>query len=442
MNVLTNAVHRISAWFRGAALTRFIVPARPSRRRRGTPRGPETLEPRVVLSVSPQVAAIAGDGAGNTMRKAHDLGVVPVNLGLALRDSVGKSDKVDFYRFRNDQALVIRADLAANRAGATLRLTDSSGRVITTASRQSDLTPSLIAPLPAGTYYLTVRSSGRTTQRYGLNLATQAREVPTPTPGPIPAPIPTPAPIPAPTPTPAPTPAPVPTPTPTPARRIETAEAIIYVPSNLQAGQLYPLQVTFDPGADAQGEFDYFAGLAEQSKWILYASKVYQNSADAETQPLTTWYQVVKNSLDGLFQSLPVDQSRVVMTGFSGGGSFAHAMNFYYPGLAAALVINTAMIWGPQIPEVTLNGPDWYDTVADDLPRYRQAFEGSASRRLVAFLGSPGDFRFEEMQSDQTLYQDLGWSVRATEFTGGHMRAPLAEYAAAFAWISAQPGWA
>ena len=46
------------------------------------------------------------------------------------------------------------------------------------------------------------------------------------------------------------------------------------------------------------------------------------------------------------FGQLPIDTSRVVMTGISGGGSYTHAMNLRYPDSAAAVVINTGMVWG------------------------------------------------------------------------------------------------
>ena len=149
----------------------------------------------------------------------------------------------------------------------------------------------------------------------------------------------------------------------------------------------------------------------------------------------------MKGKLDAAFSLYPVDTSRVILTGMSGGGSFAHAMNFSYPGLADALVINTGMVWGQTIPEGTFNGPDWYGDTSSRANNLRIQFSGK-SRQLIVFLASPTDFRYEEMQRDNDLYGNkLRWGVYWTEFAGGHVMAPPTKYTEAFDWITTRAVW-
>lgn len=225
--------------------------------------------------------------------------------------------------------------------------------------------------------------------------------------------------------------------------RFETSDAIVTIPAGVRTlGQRSPILVAFNPNGDAAYTTNTFVAPAQTYGFILYADKYYRNNhPDLSSGLSAPGYAIMKGKLDAAFSLYPVDTSRVILTGMSGGGSFAHAMNLSYPGLADALVINTGMVWGQTIPEGSYNGPDWTQYGYDNASNLRRQY-ASNSRRLVVFLASPTDFRYEEMQRDSDLYgNNLGWGVYWTEFAGGHVTAPPTKYTEAFDWITTRAVW-
>ena len=67
---------------------------------------------------------------------------------------------------------------------------------------------------------------------------------------------------------------------------------------------------------------------AEANQWIVNASKDYQNAVlHAGTAASEAVASRVKAQVDALTASLPIDQSRILFTGMSGGANFADFMN-------------------------------------------------------------------------------------------------------------------
>ncbi|MFN4260867.1 MAG: FG-GAP-like repeat-containing protein [Gemmataceae bacterium] len=210
---------------------------------------------------------------------------------------------------------------------------------------------------------------------------------------------------------------------------------VVYFPSGLGVGIRYPVAFAFAPNGDPHFTLNYLVQHAEQRKFIVFASSYYRNGPPVDDN-------VTLGHINNALQVLPADGTRVILTGFSGGGSYAHHLNIRYPGIASVLIINTAMIWGTQIPDTgTPNGP--YDYEYADANKFflAQQYAQSTSRRLIVFLASPGDFRYEEMQRDRALYPQLGWKPYYTEFAGGHTLAPAHKYVEALNWVFSQPEW-
>jgi predicted esterase len=201
---------------------------------------------------------------------------------------------------------------------------------------------------------------------------------------------------------------------------VEKPGGLVYLPDSLQEGRRYPIVFAFSPSGDAGQLIRFWRPVADQNHWIIFASKEFRNYID-----MNALYPVMKSRVDTALAQLPADKSRVVFTGMSGGGSFSHAMNFEYPGLASALIVNTGRIW-EDVLERALEQPN--------------ANWGN-SRKLIVFLASPGDFRYQEMQRDRQLLAQRGWKVQWIEFPGGHVHAPQSVYEQAIQWITAQPAW-
>ena len=248
---------------------------------------------------------------------------------------------------------------------------------------------------------------------------------------------------------------------------------VYYFPSGYKAnGGPYPVIVAFSPGEaeSPPGPYDtQLRGVADRYGFIVMSSRYYRNGAgptdpvpvqrypdqdqyamnwqfDLDNpchQNISTNYETARSQMFNAFDHLPIDRSRVVLMGLSGGASYAHALNIQYPGLAAAMVINTGMIWGTALPTTDpANGPTWHE--------YMEACRSSAdyvdSRRQAWFIESSNgptgpDFRHDEMLADATRYRTVGWDVHEVDFYGGHTMAPVAVYDSIFAQLTSSPSW-
>lgn len=261
-------------------------------------------------------------------------------------------------------------------------------------------------------------------------------------------------------------------------RYIQDQDFTYYLPTGYVAsGHAYPAVVAFSPGL-----FDFSRGAydgalhdaADKYGFIIMNSKYYHNlplpipgsstkynalpdnaslgMAYCDDKWLASGYCHTPNApvlldegygnamqqIQTALTKLPIDRSRIVLQGQSGGTSFAHALNIQYPGVAAAMILNTGMIW-----DGASNGPDWRGY----LQKVRTPANYQKSRKLAYFLESPTDFRYPQMHGDATypgdanLYRAKGWTVQELSFDGGHAVAPPNLYNQVFADLTTQPGW-
>jgi len=123
---------------------------------------------------------------------------------------------------------------------------------------------------------------------------------------------------------------------------IQTRDATILIPPGLVPGKTYPLVVAFAYNGNPGIPFEVWWTQAKQNHWIVYASKDFKNSV--LTSGLASSNAVaarVKAQLDTVTSILPVDPSRIILTGMSGGANYAEFMNLRYPGYAAAIISNS-----------------------------------------------------------------------------------------------------
>lgn len=260
---------------------------------------------------------------------------------------------------------------------------------------------------------------------------------------------------------------------------------VYYFPAGYTpTGRTYPAIVAFSPGQvdSTPGPYDaHLKNIADRYGFIVLTSRLYRNPAsgpeigpparyDVQDQLAFNWYHyptaggyetfctpeqmpderiggmyaLQRQHIQNAFNSLPINRDRVVLTGISGGGSFSHAMSLWYPDLAAALVINTGMIWGraidptsPDFPNWEQNGPTWNAFIGE----CRTAGTYAGRSRQAWFLESTTDFRYEEMLADAGQYRTLGWDVHEVLFSGGHTMAPVSVYDNVFNHLTQSLGW-
>jgi predicted esterase len=218
---------------------------------------------------------------------------------------------------------------------------------------------------------------------------------------------------------------------------IQQPDATIVLPPDLQPGRTYPLVVAFSyngrPAGDQYTALTLWKTLGPDEGWIVYASKQYSNSAfyagPAATRNVA---RTVMASLGAAIARLPVDRSRIILTGLSGGGNFAEYLNLAYPGFAAAVIDNSG-----RIPfELFGKKP------TSPLPLPGAGSFGN-SRQIAILLASPSDSEFynDAVRSDLPYYRSVGWQVQFLSFPGGHNFAPFSVYQRAIQWLETRPSW-
>jgi predicted peptidase len=192
---------------------------------------------------------------------------------------------------------------------------------------------------------------------------------------------------------------------------IDKSEYILYVPSGVDPAQKYPLVIAFSPSADAQLMINTWKKVAEDYKWIIFSSKEFRNGIDP-----TLIYSRIESILKDPSFIWPIDKSKIIATGLSGGGMGSHFFVCFYPGLINAVVINTGMM------------DEQFVSRNDIYPK----------NKIAVFLASPTDFRYQEMKRDKNFLESVGWKTKWIEFEGGHVLAPEATYQEAAGWLQEQ----
>ncbi|MBU2103257.1 MAG: hypothetical protein KKF80_07650 [Candidatus Omnitrophica bacterium] len=192
-------------------------------------------------------------------------------------------------------------------------------------------------------------------------------------------------------------------------RIINNNAYILYVPGGMKADHRYPLVVALSPNAHAESMLGAWKDVSERYKWIILASREHKNGMD---------FKVIGSALSSTIRAVvaryPVDEKKIIATGFSGGGMSAHYLSMAYPNLISAVVVNTAMI-----NEYYFGGKHY----------------GYPRNKIAVFLASPTDFRYEQMKLDRNFLERIGWKTRWIEFEGGHAIAPAKAYQEAAVWL-------
>ncbi len=194
------------------------------------------------------------------------------------------------------------------------------------------------------------------------------------------------------------------------ARKIDNGSYIIYLPEGINESAKYPLVVALSPSANAESMLRPWQAVADKYKWIILSSRQHKNGMDFKEIG-----NIFSNTIRNVILSYPVDERKVVATGFSGGGMSSHYLSMAYPKLIRAVVINTGMI-----SEHYATGKSYY------YPK----------NKLAVFLASPSDFRYQEMRRDNSFLKNNGWQTEWIEFEGGHTIAPESVYLRAAQWLN------
>ena len=196
-------------------------------------------------------------------------------------------------------------------------------------------------------------------------------------------------------------------------KTIHTDIFIVYIPEGVSREKIYPLIIAFSPDADATGMIKFWKGMADRHELIIVASKEFQNGVNPDSI-----FQRIIAEFPRLFSSYPIDKSKVIVSGFSGGGMASHMFSADYPDKVKAVITNCGVIHPVYIK----------DEYKYPCPR----------NKLAVFLASPADFNYKKMKSDQLFLKNHGWKTKWIEFNGGHSFASPSAYSQAISWILKQ----
>lgn len=189
----------------------------------------------------------------------------------------------------------------------------------------------------------------------------------------------------------------------------DTPQYIMYIPAGITDTKMYPLVIALSPTGDAQAMIETWIGISEKYKWMIFASREFRTGVD-----MGPVLEKMMSEIAKLSTRFPVDQTRVMAAGLSGGGMGAHALSFLYPKAIRAVIVNTGMI------------NDYFIGQKDMYPR----------NKLAVFLASPAGLRYAEMKRDRNFLEGFGWKTKWIEFKGES--APVSAYEEASEWLNNQ----
>jgi predicted esterase len=192
-----------------------------------------------------------------------------------------------------------------------------------------------------------------------------------------------------------------------PAGRTEdAAKYLAYLPRGYDSSAKYPLVVALSPEGNAASMIAFWSGLADSHNLIVVSPKEYKNG-----ESFSVLIPMLDSVLEEAQAKFQIDRSKVLFTGISGGGMGSHAFAKFHPDKVSAIIVNTGKM------------EDTFMT--DDYPK----------GKVVVFLASSTDFRYEEMKRDNAFLEGKGWKTRWVEFSGGHVMAPQKSYEEALSWL-------
>lgn len=119
---------------------------------------------------------------------------------------------------------------------------------------------------------------------------------------------------------------------------VEKNEYIVYLPAGINNfKKIYPLVIIFHPVAKARDMIEFWRPIADENKFILYASKKFRND-------VKDWLEIEDRMIREVCRNYPVAEEKVIATGLSGGGMGAHMYSVFREDLISAVITNVGRI--------------------------------------------------------------------------------------------------
>jgi hypothetical protein len=181
-----------------------------------------------------------------------------------------------------------------------------------------------------------------------------------------------------------------------------TQKYILYTPGSFPGNLQWPVIICFDPHADGKKPVELLRAFSDREGYILVASLEVKNGlANAEYS--------VNCLINEIKAQYPIDQNRIYLLGFSGGGRMALAAGMSVPGIRG-IITCSAGIPGYQPPRDRIL-PDIYATAGD------------------------GDFNYREVEALSSQFRNLQNKTFTRISHGTHAWPSSAELSRAMLWM-------
>lgn len=104
----------------------------------------------------------------------------------------------------------------------------------------------------------------------------------------------------------------------------------LYLPKSLEQGKKHPVVFVMNPGGGGAGTTGSYEAGAERNQWIIAVSKESKNGFAQSGQAISAMIESVK-------KTLPIDEDRMYLSGFSGGSRMAFELSDKYKGMAGLI---------------------------------------------------------------------------------------------------------
>ena len=182
------------------------------------------------------------------------------------------------------------------------------------------------------------------------------------------------------------------------ARDFDPQNYAVYLPTGIKSYVPRPVIMGFSPSGSGSDVINIWKEAAEECNCIIIASNKVRNGMDIKNE-----LDFIKEDLTNHFaEEYPIDLSKVVAVGSSGGGMASHMFSFFHPETVAAVISNVGYIH-----EKTLSQSKIYP-----------------QNKICVFLAGTTDYNYKLMKEDLKFLEKHNWTCKWIEFVGGHVMAP------------------